>query len=64
MEKNGRSHKWSIMILAGSATLREGIESVLFLTGVSGGEGVRAIIIPGIIGVILGVLVGVLIFYS
>ena len=30
-----RSYRWSILLLALSATLREGIESVLFLTGVS-----------------------------
>ena len=30
-----KSYKWSILLLALSATLREGIESVLFLTGVS-----------------------------
>lgn len=52
------------MILAGSATLREGIESVMFLTGVSQGDGVRSIIIPGIIGVVLGLAVGVLLYYS
>lgn len=36
-----KSYKWSILLLALSATLREGIESVLFLTGVSqvGGGG-------------------------
>ena len=52
------------MLLAGSATLREGVEAVLFLTGVSQGEGVKSLIIPGIVGLILGILVGVVIFYS
>ncbi|PSC73283.1 Plasma membrane iron permease [Micractinium conductrix] len=59
-----RSYRWSIMLLAFSATLREGIESVLFLTGVSQGDGIKAIIIPGIVGVILGLGVGMLIFYT
>ena len=35
MQAAARSYKWSILLLALSATLREGIESVLFLTGVS-----------------------------
>ncbi|EFN52192.1 hypothetical protein CHLNCDRAFT_139414 [Chlorella variabilis] len=59
-----RSYRWSILLLALSATLREGIESVLFLTGVSQGDGVKSIIIPGIVGVILGLGVGMLIFYT
>ncbi|GAB4814914.1 hypothetical protein N2152v2_001960 [Parachlorella kessleri] len=62
--KTNRSHKWTMMLLAGSATLREGVEAVLFLTGVSQGEGVKSLIIPGIVGLILGILVGVIIFYS
>jgi hypothetical protein len=37
---------------------------VLFLTGVSQGQGVRSIIIPGIVGLLLGLLLGVVIFYS
>lgn len=59
-----KSYKWSILLLALSATLREGIESVLFLTGVSQGDGVKSIIIPGIVGVILGLGLGMLIFYT
>lgn len=59
-----KSYKWSILLLALSATLREGIESVLFLTGVSQGDGIKSIIIPGIVGVILGLALGMLIFYT
>ena len=58
-----RSCKWSILLLTGSATLREGVESVLFLTGVSAGTGVKSIIIPGILGIILGAAVGFFIYY-
>lgn len=35
LQKAARSYRWSVLLLALSATLREGIESVLFLTGVS-----------------------------
>lgn len=59
-----RSHKWSIILLAGSATLREGVESVLFLTGVSSANGIQSVIIPGLIGLLLGLLCGVILFYS
>lgn len=63
-EKAARSYRWSVLLLALSATLREGIESVLFLTGVSQGDGVKSIIIPGIVGVILGLGLGMAIFYT
>jgi high-affinity iron transporter len=53
-----------VLLLALSATLREGIESVLFLTGVSQGDGIKSIIIPGIVGIILGLALGMAIFYT
>lgn len=59
-----RSYKWSMFLLAGSATLREGIESVLFLTGVSAGSSVKAVILPGIVGIILGFLCGAIVYFS
>lgn len=58
-----RNQRYTIAFLAGSATLREGVEAVLFLTGVSGGIGIANVIIPGIIGGVLGLIAGVLIFY-
>jgi high-affinity iron transporter len=59
-----RSQRWSMFLLAGSATLREGIESVLFLTGVSAGSSVKSVIIPGLLGIIIGALCGLAIYYS
>ena len=53
-----------MLLVAGSATLREGLESVLFLTGVSQGVGVKSIVIPGILGVVLGLALGFAIFYT
>jgi hypothetical protein len=37
---------------------------VLFLTGVSAGEGIQSVIIPGIIGILLGAALGIAIFYT
>lgn len=63
-KKVAKSYKWSMFTLAGAAALREGLESVLFLTGVSAGTGVQSIIIPGAIGIVLGLLCGWLIFWT
>lgn len=63
-ENASRNYKWSMFLLAGSATLREGMESVLFLTGTSAGLSVKSVIIPGIVGIIAGSLLGVLVYYS
>jgi high-affinity iron transporter len=63
-DKEARNYKWSMFLLAGSATLREGIESVLFLTGTSAGLSVKSVIIPGIVGIVAGSLLGVLVYYS
>ena len=63
-EKEAKNYKWSMFLLAGSATLREGIESVLFLTGTSAGLSVKSVIIPGIVGIVAGSLLGVLVYYS
>ena len=51
-ENESKNYKWSMFLLAGSATLREGIESVLFLTGTSAGLSVKSVILPGIVGIV------------
>ena len=58
-----RRQKFSVFILAYTTTVREGIESVLFLTSVSASTGAESIPIPGIVGVFLGVLTGMALFY-
>ena len=58
-----RRQKFSVFILAYTTTVREGIESVLFLTSVSASTGAGSIPIPGIIGVLLGILTGMALFY-
>eukprot|EP00245_Coleochaete_scutata_P006799 TRINITY_DN21583_c0_g1_i1.p1 TRINITY_DN21583_c0_g1~~TRINITY_DN21583_c0_g1_i1.p1 ORF type:complete len:322 (+),score=74.49 TRINITY_DN21583_c0_g1_i1:140-1105(+) len=57
------SKKYAIFFVAFTAVLREGIESVLFLTGV-GSDNWRAIPIAGIVGALLGVAFGYFIFFS
>lgn len=49
--------EYSFGILSFTIVIREGMESVLFLTGVGQSEPL-SLIIPGIVGIILGVLVG------
>eukprot|EP00887_Chlorella_sp_A99_P003315 scaffold26.g3315.t1 len=63
-EETARKQRWPLVLLAGTATLREGVESVLFLAGVSAGTGVTSIIIPGILGIVLGFICGVILFYT
>ena len=65
MQKGGRPSGWSQLFLqAFSTTLREGIESVIFLTGVSAGIDPRSIPIAGIVGIMLGLAVGIILYYT
>ncbi len=62
--KETKNLKWSMLLLSGSATLREGVEAMLFLTGTSAGLSVKSVIIPGIVGIIVGSLLGVAVYYT
>ncbi len=62
--KEAKNLKWSMLLLSGSATLREGVEAMLFLTGTSAGLSVKSVIIPGIVGIIVGSLLGVAVYYT
>ena len=53
-----------IFLLAFSTTLREGIEAVVFLFGVTAGQKIQSIILPGFVGVIMGLAVGVILYYT
>ncbi len=65
LQKGGRpSGWWQVFLLAFSTTLREGIESVIFLTGVSAGIDPRSIPIAGIVGILLGLAVGIILYYT
>jgi high-affinity Fe2+/Pb2+ permease len=44
-----RKHAWSVLILASTAVLREGIESVIFLAGAAGlGSGFFTVLVVGV----------------
>ncbi|KAJ3086641.1 high-affinity iron permease [Quaeritorhiza haematococci] len=60
-DQGSRSRDWGFMLLAFTVVVREGLESVVFLTGVGQGDP-QALIIPGILGIALGILVGYLLY--
>ena len=55
---------WQIALLAWTTTFREGLESFIFLTGVSAGIDPKSIPIAGVVGIVLGITVGALLFYT
>ena len=61
---NTKAGKWGIFILAFTTTLREGLEAVVFIAGVSASLPVSSIPIPAVVGIIMGVTVGVLLYYT
>lgn len=61
---NTKAGKWGIFILAFTTTIREGLEAVVFIAGVSASLPVSSIPIPAVVGIIMGVTVGVLLYYG
>lgn len=60
----GKSTNWAIFLLCFTAVLREGIEAVVFLAGVSTTESVTAIPIAAVVGILCGLAIGFLLFYT
>lgn len=60
----GRGNQWSIFLLAFTAVFREGVESVIFLAGVSTTTSWTAIPLAGIVGVLIGLAVGFALYYT
>ncbi|KAF9530010.1 Ftr1 protein [Crepidotus variabilis] len=58
----GRTGKWALFILPFITVLREGLEAVVFVGGVSLGQPATSIPIAAIIGIICGFVVGYLIY--
>lgn len=56
--------KYALFIIAFTAVVREGIESVLFLAGVGVGTPWRAIPLGGAVGALLGVTLGYVLFFG
>eukprot|EP00878_Enallax_costatus_P000214 GHUV01000275.1.p1 GENE.GHUV01000275.1~~GHUV01000275.1.p1 ORF type:complete len:461 (+),score=117.55 GHUV01000275.1:285-1667(+) len=59
-----KAHAWSVFILAASAVLREGIESIIFLAGVGANTSFKAIPLACVAGLIVGLAVGFVIYYG
>lgn len=64
LQVNTKAGKWGIFILAFTTTLREGMEAVVFIAGVSAGLPVSSIPIPAVVGIIMGIAVGMLLYYT
>lgn len=64
MQLNAKSGKWGIWVLAFTTTLREGLEAVVFIAGVSAGLPVSSIPIPAVIGIIMGLSIGFILYWT
>lgn len=60
----GKANQWTVFALAFTAVFREGVESVIFLAGVSTTSSWTAIPLAGIVGIVIGLAVGVALYYS
>jgi high-affinity iron transporter len=58
----GSGSAWGLFVLSFTIVLREGLESVIFITGVNKGDSPVSLILPAICGISVGVLVGFLVF--
>ncbi|KAJ1304661.1 hypothetical protein OPQ81_005800 [Rhizoctonia solani] len=61
---SGKNGKWILFILPFITVLREGLEAVVFVGGVSLGQSAMSIPLAAIVGLICGLLVGYLIYAS
>ena len=61
---NAKAGHWGIFILAFTTTLREGLEAVIFIAGVSAGLDVSSIPIPAVVGIIMGLAVGFILYFT
>ncbi|GAA5910679.1 hypothetical protein JCM6882_001056 [Rhodosporidiobolus microsporus] len=63
-KREARSSKWILFTLPLVTVLREGLEAVVFVGGVSLGQSARAIPLAAIVGIITGLIIGYLIYAS
>ena len=59
-----RRHGWSVFILAFTAVLREGIESIVFLAGVGSNTSFKAIPLACAAGLVVGLAIGAAVYWS
>ena len=64
LQVNTKAGKWGIFILAFTTTIREGLEAVVFIAGVSASLPISSIPIPAVVGIIMGITVGVVLYYT
>ncbi|GAA5945372.1 uncharacterized protein JCM15063_002325 [Sporobolomyces koalae] len=63
-QREAKSSKWTLFLLPLVTVLREGLEAVVFVGGVSLGQSARSIPLAAICGVLVGFVVGYLIYAS
>ena len=63
-KREARSSKWTLFLLPGITVLREGLEAVVFVGGVSLGQSAKAIPLADIVGLIVGFGIGWVIYIS
>ena len=61
---NTKAGKSGIFVLAFTTTLREGLETAVFITGSNTASGAASIPLAGLVGVICGLIVGMILFYT
>lgn len=60
--KSSRTSRWVLFFLPGVTVLREGLEAVVFVGGVSLGQDGSSIPLAAIVGLIVGLIVGFLLY--
>ena len=62
MDGRTKAGKWALLILPLITVLREGVEAVVFVGGVSLGQPATSIPLAAIVGIICGIIIGYLIY--
>ena len=60
--REGKTGRWILFVLPFITVLREGMEAVVFVGGVSLGQSARSIPIAAIVGIVCGLICGFLIY--
>ncbi|GAA6051076.1 hypothetical protein NBRC10513_000944 [Rhodotorula toruloides] len=63
-KRQARNSKWTLFVLPLVTVLREGLEAVVFVGGVSLGQSAKSIPLAAIVGILAGLVIGYLIYAS